>query len=382
VVAQVALSVVALVAAGLFLRSLGSAQTADPGFETERLAVLTLNPGQQGYEGGRTEQLYRRVLESASSLPGVEAAALSANLPLFGGFARTVFLEGQPGQDEGGKGVMVTTNVVTPAYFDVMGIGRAAGRGFDERDREGSVPVVIVNQKMAEQFWPGAPAVGKRFAFYGEEDLVEVVGVVHDSNYVTIGEAPQPAAFLPLWQNPAPTMTLHLRSAGDPGAALQAARRDIRRIDPELPLTNAWTVGEVIDQSLWAPKLGAALLAVLGALALTLAAVGLYGVMAFWVSQRHREIGIRMALGAGGSSVLGMVLLQALLLVALGLGAGGVAAWLLSSSLSALLFGISPTDPVTFGVVVALLLGVALVASLLPALRAVRVDPLRALRVS
>jgi predicted permease len=381
VVAQVALSVVALIAAGLFLRSLGSAQGTDPGFEAERLAVISVNPGQQGYEDGRAEQLYRQILERSGSLPGVLGAALAANLPLVGGFARTVFLEGEPGPDEGGKGVMVNTNVVSPGYFEVMGIGSLGGRDFDDRDRPGAVPVVIVNAKMAEQLWPGQEAVGKRFTFYGEEHPVEVAGVVSNSNYVTIGEAPQPAAFLPLWQNPADTMTLHLRSAGEPGPALLAARREIRRLDPELPLTNAWTVGEVIDQSLWAPKLGVALLAVLGALALSLAAVGLYGVMSFWVSQRNREIGIRMALGAHAPSVLRMVLGQGMLLVGLGLAVGGFASWLLSSSLRALLFGISPSDPVTFGAVILLLLGVALAACAVPALRAVRIDPLRALRV-
>jgi predicted permease len=381
VVAQVALSVVALVAAGLFLRSLGSAQDTDPGFETERLAVLTVNPGQQGYEGGRTEQLYRQLLERCGALPGTRGVALAANPPLFGGFARTVFLDGQPAEQEGGKGVMVNTNVVSPGYFEVMGIAHVSGRDFDERDRPEAVPVVIVNEEMGEQLWPGEQVVGKRFSFYGEDAPVEVVGVVRNSNYITIGEAPQPTAFLPLWQNPADTMTLHLRSAGEPGPALLAARREIRRIDPGLPLTNAWTVAEVIDQSLWAPKLGAALLAVLGALALLLAAVGLYGVMAFWVSQRNREIGIRMALGAPAPSVLRMVLGQCLLLVGLGLALGGLAAWLLGGSLAALLYGISPNDPLTFVSVMALLLAVALAASLLPALRAVRVDPLRALRV-
>jgi predicted permease len=381
VVAQVGLSLVALVAAGLFLRSLGSAQNLDPGFETEQLAVVTVSPGQQGYDPGRTEQFYRRLLEVSGTLPGVRHVSLASNLPLFGGFGRTVFVEGQPTQDEGGKGQLVTTNTVGVGYFAAAGISLKRGRAFDEADRPESRPVAVINEKMASQFWPNQEAVGKRFQFYGDDFYREVVGVVQNSNYVTIGEDPQAAAFVPLWQNPADTMTLYLNAGSDPATTLAAARREIQLLDPEMPMTNSWTVGEVIDQSLWVPKLGAALLAVLGLLALGLAAVGLYGVMAYWVAQRRREIGIRMALGARASEVLHLVLKQGMLLVGIGVGAGVALALVVSRGVSALLYGISPSDPLTFLVVVGLLTVVAILASGLPALRATRVDPLRALRI-
>jgi putative ABC transport system permease protein len=379
VVAQVSLSVVALVAAGLFLRSLGSAKDLDPGFEAKRLALLTLSPGEKGYDQARTEQFYDRVLERARSLPGVRSASLATNLPLFGGFARSVFLEGQP--QEKGKGILVNTNNVDPGYFQTLGVALLRGRDFTEADRAETRPVAIVNETMAERFWPNQEAVGRRFQFYGDAEgfYREVVGVVKTSNYATIGEQPQSCAFVPLRQNFADAVSLHVRSEGDPAPVLGAVQNEIRLLDREMPLTNVQTVGQLVDQSLWAPKLGAGLLAVLGLLALVLASVGLYGVMSYWVARSQREIGIRMAIGAGRSEVLSLVFKRAMTLVVVGVGLGLAASLAVSRLISTLLYG-SARDPVTFVGVPLLLATVALVAAAIPAFRASRVDPVVALR--
>jgi len=339
--------------------------------------VMTMNPGQLGYDQARTEQFFRDAVERARTIPGVRSATLSANLPLFGGFQRSVFLEGQP--QEQGKGILTNTNTIDLKYFETAGIGFLRGRDFTEMDREGSVPVVIINEAMARRFWPDKEPVGQRFKFYGDTSYREVVGVVRTSNYVVLGERPQPSAFVPLRQNFSDFMTLYLRAAGDPAPVLATAQKEIRQLDREMPLTNVWTIGQVIDQSLWPSKLGAALLTALGALALVLASIGLYGVMGYWVAQNNREIGIRMAIGARQPDVLKLVLRQAMTLVAIGLIIGLTASLLVSRLMASLLYG-SATDPLAFVGVSLILALVALVASYLPAYRASRVDPLIALR--
>ena len=376
VVAQVALSIVSLVAGGLFLRSLASAHRIDPGFETENLVVLTVNPGQAGYDQPQAEEFYDRVLRELEDSPEIASASWAANPPLFGGFQRSVFLEGQP---EDRAGVLVMTNPVDAGYLDTVGTPLLSGRDFTPADREGSVRVAIVNEKMAENFWPGADPLGKRFRFYGDDFFHEVIGVAATSKYITLGEDPTPMAFLPRRQNFADAMVLHVRTAGDASQALAASRQVLREIDPRVPATNTWTIAEVIAQSLWAPRLAAILLATLGGLALALASIGLYGVMAYSVSQRIQEIGLRMALGAAQGDVVGMVLKQAMILVGLGTAFGLLLSLAVSNVVATILFG-SARDPLTFLVVPLALTVVALAASLVPAMRASRVDPLSALR--
>ena len=379
VVAQVALSVVSLVAGGLFLRSLASASDMDPGFEVEQLAVMTVSPGQQGFDQPQAEQFYDQVIERTRALPGLRSAAWASNLPLFGGFSRSVFPEGQGAEDEG-TGVIVQTNSVGPGYFDTFGITVSRGRQFNLADREDSVPVAIINEAMAERFWPGEDALGKRFKFYGDDKFQEVIGIVETVKIVTLGEEPQPCAYLSMKQRYNDTMTFYLRSEGEPGAVLGAARREVQALAAQIPITNVWTISEVIDQSLFAPKLGAALLAVLGLLALALASVGLYGVMAYTVNQRDHEIGLRVALGAQQRDVLQLILRQAMTLVGVGMGIGIALSLAVTSMVSSLLYGVSAADPATFLGVATVLVTVALLATLVPALRASRVDPLVALR--
>jgi predicted permease len=276
--------------------------------------------------------------------------------------------------------VLVQTNIVEPGFFETFDVALLRGRDFHTADRKDSIPVAVINEKMAQRFWPGENAIGKRFRMYGNEFFQEVVGIVETTKIGTLGEDPQPCAYLPLEQNYSDAMTLYLRTEGDPAPVMAAAQREIRAMDPLVPVINPLTVGEVIDQSLFAPKLAAGLLGVMGVMALALASVGLYGVLAFRVTQRFREIGLRMALGAQRSDVLRMVLTNAMMLVGVGVGIGLVAAFAISRAVKSLLYGISATDPTTFLGVTLMLTVVALVASSIPALRASRVDPLVALR--
>ncbi len=381
VVVQVSLSIVSLIAAGLFLRGSTRAHQLDTGFETGKLGVMIVNPGQAGYDQSRAEQFYDDVLERVRSLPGLHSASWASNLPLFGGFQRSIFPEGFE-NSEGKEGVLVHTNIVDVGFFETFGVERSKGRAFSSADRKDTVPVAVINERMAERFWAGESAIGKRFRMYGNDFHTEVIGVVETTKIATLGEDPQPCAYLPLEQNYSDAMTLYLLTEGAPAPVMAAAQREVRAMDPLVPIINPMTVGEVIDQSLFASKLAAGLLGVMGIIALALASVGLYGVLAFRITQRVQEIGLRMALGARRVDVLWMVLQSALTLVAVGIAIGLVVAFAVSRAVVSLLYGVSPSDPATFLGVTLVLTAVALFASVIPALRASRVDPLVALRHS
>jgi len=379
VVAQVALSLVALIGAGLFLRSLSNTQQIDPGFETRNLIVVTFDLGAQGYDRPRADDFYRRALERSAAIHGVRSATLATNLPIGGGgFSRTVFPEGHE-PAAGSTGTFVLVNTVVPGYLDAMGVRLLAGRDLSEADHDGAPLVVVFNETAAKRFWPDG-AVGKRFKFFGDETLREVVGVVETTKVFTLGEDPQPIAYLPVQQAFQTAMTLHVLTDSDPKPLLETVRREIQSLDPNLPLTVVQTVGDLLDQSLWGPRMAATLLAIFGLLALLLASLGIYGVMSYSVSQRTHEFGVRMALGARGRDVLSLVLRQGVLLVAGGVLLGLVVAALVTRLVAALLVGVGATDPATFAAISLLLLAVTLFASFLPARRATRVDPVIALR--
>ena len=381
VAGQVALSLVALLGAGLFVKSLGNAQRIDPGFDHEKLALLTVDLGAQGYGEVQARDFHRRMLERAAALPGVERATLASGVPLFqGGFMRTVFPEGVDSSDRK-NGKLVQLNTVEPGYFGTMGIALERGRDFAPSDHPDSPHVVVVNQTMAKQFWPERDAIGKRFKFFGQDWWNEVVGIAGDGKYNFLGENPQPHIYLSLGQTFEPAVSLHLRASGDPATALGMARREVQEMDRALPITNAFAFAEILRQSLWAPRMGAWLLAVFGLLSLVLAVIGIYGVMSYSVNQRTRELGLRMALGANPGDVLKLVVRQGMQLAAAGIAVGLALSFAGTRLVGNLLFGVSLRDPVIVAGIPLLLALAALAASAQPAWRAARVDPTVALHI-
>jgi predicted permease len=379
VVAEIALALVALVGAGLFVRSMQNAQRVDPGFESRNLFVFAFDLGALHYDEGRAQQYFRAAVERAGACPRVASATIASNFPLGGGLARTVFPEGQD-EASGYRGTLTQLNDIAPNFFKTLRIPLISGREFSDADRQDTTAVAIVNEAMVKQFWPNQNAVGKRFHFFGETRLREVVGVVRNTVVNAIGEEPQPLAYLPLAQDYAPAVTMQVRSIGRPEAVIGTVRNQIQSLDTNLALTNMNTIGELMDQGLWAPRMGAGLLTVFGVLALILAVVGVYGVLSYSVNQQTREIGIRMAMGAQSGRVLRLVVKQGMRLAAVGLTLGLLIAFAAMHILSSLLFGVSAHDPLIFGSVSLILATAAVLACYFPARRAARVDPLVALR--
>ena len=379
VATQIALSLVALIGAGLFLRSLQNAQRIRPGFDMDRIAVMSFDLGAQGYTEERGRQFQQRVLEQVAAVPGVESATLASTVPLFnGGFARTVFLEGQDASDRR-SGRLVQISLAGSRYLETAGIPLLRGRTITDQDQPNTPSAVVINETMAKRFWPDEDAVGKRFKFFGQENFQQVVGIAKDSKYNFIGEEPTPFIYQPMTQVYSPQVSLFVRSA-NPTSVIGTVRGEVQQLNRNLPLTGVFTLSEIVDQSLWAPRMGAWLLAVFAGLSLVLAVIGIYGVMAYSVSQRTRELGIRMALGASRGDVVRLVVLQGLKLTIAGLLVGLAVSFAVTRLIVNMLFGVSPTDILTFSVVPAVLALAALGASYLPALRATRIDPLVALR--
>ena len=385
VVAQVALAMVALVGAGLYLRSLGNASRIEVGFEAQSLLTLSFAPGEQGYGEERARAFYRRALERAQSLPGVRSAALSENRLLRGAILREViFLDGQENPFEGAGRTFHRTNAVFPGFFETAGIPLIQGRDFDDSIGADGPRVAVVNQTMVELAWPGENPIGKRFHFGRPgRPAIEVIGVVRDIKYRHIHEAPQCFVYLPEIQRHASAMTLHVRTRGDPSELLATVRDEIHALAPELPLADVRTMSDFVSDALWIEVVSATLLSVFGLLALALAALGIYSVLAESVSQRRRELGVRIAVGARRADVLGTVIGQGLRMVAAGLLLGlalSLALVRLSTGLSSQLHGVSVTDPWIYLGAALLLLAVALLGFLVPVARAIRTDPVRALR--
>ena len=276
--------------------------------------------------------------------------------------------------------MLVQVNTVGLGYFQTIGIPIVRGRDFTRGDTDKSPKVVVINQTMAQQFWKNDEPLGKRFKFFGDQDYSTVIGVAKDSKYNAVNEDPQPFIYQPLAQNYTPAAALHVRASGDASALTAPVRDEVRRLDPTLSLFDVRTLQGQVDQTLQPQQMNVMLLTVFGVLALLLASIGLYGVASYSVTQRTREIGVRMALGAQPSSVLGLVLGHGLILVGVGLAFGLVFAYVAAGFARALVVGVNPHDPVTYVATAAVLGTIALLASYIPARRATRIDPLIALR--
>ncbi len=318
---QVAFSLVCLIIAALFFRSIQRAYAIDPGFETRGLALFMMNPAQSGYDQTRVKEFYRAARDRVGTLPGVVSASWASGLPFWNSAGHSVIIEGAEQRKKPELTASVAFTVDTD-YFRTMGIALEKGRVFDTRDREETLPVAVINAALAQERWPGGDAVGHRLQFAGDKTWRQVIGVVRNANYTTLGEAPQTCVYLPLRQNFAAGMTLYVRSDRDNPAVFSAVRREIRDLDSGVSISDARTGQTLIEQVLWAPKIGVALLGVFGSLALLLASVGLYGMMAYSVSQRRREMGVRTALGASPASVIKLILGEGMTLVCYGIAAG------------------------------------------------------------
>jgi predicted permease len=379
VISEIALALVALVGSGLFLRSMQNAQQYNPGFESQNLLQMNFDLGALRYDADHGQQFFRDVVERAKTVPGVVSASVSSNGIFGGGFLGTIFREGEQ-TDPNNRGTLVNFDDVTPGHFETMRIPLISGRDFTDFDRENTTRVAVINEAMAKTIWPGQDPLGKRFAIVTEPDLLQVVGVVGTTVINQIGEEPQPIAYLPMRQQYSPFGTLVVRTNGNPEPLIGAVRTQVQPIDKNLAFTNGQTVQQILGQGLWAARMGAALLGLFGALALILASIGIYGVLAYSVAQRTSEIGLRMALGAQPRQVLGLVLRQGMLLAVIGAAVGIVVALPVARLAGSLLYGVSATDPLTYAAITLLLMCVALAACYLPARRATRVDPLIALR--
>jgi putative ABC transport system permease protein len=379
VVGEMALALIALVGAGLFLRSIQNAQQINLGFESKNLLSLNVDLGALHYEEDRGEQFYRSAIERVQNAPGVASVSVAANAPIGGGFSRTIFPEGRD-EASGYRGTLTEVNDITPNYFDTMHIPVKGGRTFTDIDRKNTTLVAIVNEAMAKHFWPNEDVLGKRFHFFGDTELRQIVGVVGNSVIDEVGETPQPNVFIPMTQDYVPAATLVVRTTGNPESTVSTARAALQSLDPNLAITNVFTIEQIVSQGLWPARMGAILLALFAGLALVLSSVGVYGVLSYSVNQQTREIGLRMALGAQKGDVMRLVLGQGLRLTVIGLVAGVILALALMRVVVSLLFNVQAYDPLTYAAVTVLLTAVALLACYIPARRAMGVDPMVALR--
>ncbi len=385
VVAQLALSLMILIAAGLVARALQQLRIMNPGFEAQNALTLSFDVGLQGYDQNKGQEFYRQVVERVESLPGVKSATLTSSTPLSLNYSsNNIYVEGQPAERGSNLPVAMTASI-GPRYFETMGTPILQGREFSDRDKKDSELVVVVNETFVRRIIPdaksSADALERRVSFNGTKGpFVRIIGIAKDGKYFNIAEEPRSFIWGPLSQNYQSSANLIIRTQGNPEAAIAVTRNAIRGLDPNLPLFDVKSLTEHMRFALFPARVAATVLGGFGLVALTLAAIGIYGVTSYAVSQRTREIGIRIALGAQLSDVLRMILSNGVKLTAIGVALGLAGAFLLTRALTSLLSGVSATDPATFIVVSLLMVAVALVASYLPARRATKVDPLVALR--
>jgi putative ABC transport system permease protein len=383
VVAEVASAMTLLVGAGLLINSFVRLQRVNLGFDPHQVLTLRVElPDARYREARQIINFNQEFLRRVERLPGVRSAAMIFKLPLSGDASTTFEVEGQP--TDKSRPLSAGARVSTPGYFHTLGIPLVSGRDFSERDEEKSAPVVIINEALAARYFPNQNPIGKHIrpgiSVDGAPPWREVVGVVGAVRHGGPGKEPRPEFFLPHTQMPFITLTTVVRVAGDPLAIVGAVRNEVRAMDKELPIDSVKTLDQYLTESFAQPRFNTLLLALFAGVAMTLTAVGLYGVMAFSVTARTREIGVRVALGARGSDVLRLVVSQGMKLTLIGVAIGMVAALALTRLMAGLLYGVTPTDPATFALIALLLVGVAMLACYIPARRATKVDPMIALR--
>ena len=383
VVAQVACSLVVLVMAGLFVRSLARAQGVDLGIRPDHLLNVTMDPGQQGYDETRTASLYRDLLSRVRSLPGVESASLAHTVPFgYNDIGQRLEKEGQT-LAPADRGVAANYNIVDADYQRTMGLEVIRGRWFTQAEQDDRRPVVVVNEQLAARLWPGEHALGKRLRFrdVAGSPFLEVIGVTRTGKYNQVTERPRGFLYIPQTLEYKSLRVLHVRTTGRPDAVAPIVRRELASLAPDVPVWDVTTMQEWVDgYALFLRRAGAWFAGALGLLGLALAVVGLYGVVAYTARQRTHEIGIRMALGAGRGAIVAMVVSQGVRLVVAGGVAGALMALAAGRLLSSLLFDVTPHDPLTYAAVAGLLAVAGGTAAFVPARRATRVDPTIALR--
>jgi predicted permease len=384
VIAQVAGSLVLLVASGLFMRSLARAKSIDLGFNPQNVLNVGLDPGLQGYDQPRAEAFFRDLLRRAKSLPGVNSASIAFTVPMnYYSTGSQVYAEGQATVAPDRKTPDAGYNVVSPDYFSTMQIPILEGRAFTDADTSATGPVAIINQVMAARLWPNQDPIGRKFSTESATGpFITVVGVARNSRNSDLTQPPDIFFYEPIAQNYRSTHVLQLRSSVPPESLIPAIEALVRELDPSLPVFDVMPMERTLAgvNGYFLFHVGVAFAGVLGGLGMLLAVVGLYGVVSFSANRRTHEIGIRMALGAQPGNIFVLVLRQAVVLVAAGIGLGLIAALAVTRLLSTMLIGVAPYDLVTFVSVASLLVVVALVACFLPARRAARLDPSIALR--
>jgi predicted permease len=383
VVAQVGGSLVLLIVAGLFVRSLMRAQHAYLGFDPDNVLNVTLDPKEVGYDEARIKTFYHDLKAKTGALPGVQSVTMAFSVPMGASNSGTlVWIESKP-LGAGEQPPIVTFNRVDAGYFDTMRVPLLRGRAFRENEDEKAPLVAIVNQAMAQQFWPNQDPIGKRFSVKGATGpFAEIVGLTGNGKYIFMGWDREPYFYIPIAQDYASYQTLQLRTSVPPETLIAPVQNVVHTLDPNMPISDVQTMQQSMagPNGLFVFRVGAILAAAMGLLGLTLAVVGVYGVVSFAASQRTHEIGIRMALGADRTAILRLVLRQGLMLVMTGVVLGVGIALALTRSMATLLIGVSPTDALTFVTATVLLGGIGVWACYAPARRAMQLDPMVALR--